>query len=153
RRGDDELKRHVDAAVAKLVRDGTVARTLARYQMPYFPAFAKDGDESPVNEAAASGVIRHPVAQRGLEPQMQRVQTSKNRYGGLERIRSSGTLVVGLDQGNLPFSAAHPEPAGLDYDIARLLAEQLGVSLRVYWAYSAHDSYASKLATKNLCDV
>jgi len=71
----------------------------------------------------------------------------------LERVRSAGALVVGLDQSNLPFSTAHPEPAGLDYEIARLLAEKLGVSLRVYWAYSAHDSYPSKLATKKFCDV
>ena len=60
---------------------------------------------------------------------------------------------MGLDQNNLPFSTAHPAPAGLDYEIAGLLAEQLGVSLRVYWAYSAHDSYPSKLASKQLCDV
>src|SRR5262249_40671147 len=72
RRGDEDLKRQVDAALDKLVRDGTVARTLARYHMPYFPAFAKAGQESPGNGAAAvgqpasEGVIRHPVAQRGL---------------------------------------------------------------------------------------
>src|SRR5262249_6929166 len=70
-----------------------------------------------------------------------------------ERVPSAGTLVVGLDQNNLPFSTAHPEPAGLDYEIARLLAEKLAVSLKVYWAYSSHDSYPSKLATKKLCDV
>ena len=84
---------------------------------------------------------------------MQKIQTSKHPYSGLARVRSAGELVVGLDQNNLPFSTAHPEPAGLDYEIAGLLAEQLGVSLRVYWAYSAHDSYPSKLATKRLCDV
>jgi ABC-type amino acid transport substrate-binding protein len=60
---------------------------------------------------------------------------------------------VGLDQNNLPFSAAHPRPAGLDFELAGLLAEQLSVKLRVYWAYSAHDSYPSKLAAKQLCDV
>jgi ABC-type amino acid transport substrate-binding protein len=81
------------------------------------------------------------------------LQTSKRAYGGLARVRSAGELVVGLDQNNLPFSTAHPKPAGLDYEIAGLLAEQLGVSLRVYWAYSAHDSYPSKLATKKQCDV
>src|SRR5262249_59331477 len=67
--------------------------------------------------------------------------------------RSTGALVVGLDQNNWPFSTAHPSPAGLDYEIAGFLAERLGVSLRVYWAYSSHDSYPSKLATKQLCDV
>jgi ABC-type amino acid transport substrate-binding protein len=145
--GDDQLKSRIDAAVEKLVKDSTVSRSLARYHVPYFPAF----------DAAVRGpeqeIIRHKVADRGLEPQLARVQTSRNPYGGLERIRSAGELVVGLDQNNLPFSAAHPKPAGLDYEIAGLLAEQLGVSLRVYWAYSAHDSYPSKLATKKLCDV
>jgi polar amino acid transport system substrate-binding protein len=68
-------------------------------------------------------------------------------------VRSAGVLVVGLDQRNLPFSTAHPKPAGLDYEIAGLLAKQLGVDLKIYWAYSAHDSYPSKLATRQLCDV
>jgi polar amino acid transport system substrate-binding protein len=61
-------------------------------------------------------------------------------------------LVVGLDQNNLPYSTAHPEPAGFDYEIAGLLAKELGVRLRVYWAYTSHDSYPSKLS-KGLCDV
>lgn len=154
RKGDIELQRRVDAAIETLVQDGTVARTLTRYHMPYFPPFAdKKEGEKQENGASQPGVIRHPVAERGVEAQMQKLQTSRNPYDGLERIRSAGALVVGLDQGNLPFSTAHPEPAGLDYDIARLLAEKLGVSLRVYWAYSTHDSYPSKLATKKLCDV
>lgn len=159
RKGDVELKKRVDAALEKLVKDGTVARTLARYHVPYFPPFddkkedKKDDDKKSGGSGADAGAIRHPVADRGLEPQMQRVQTSKKSYGGLERVRSAGVLVVGLDQRNLPFSTAHPEPAGLDYEIAGLLAKKLGVELRVYWAYSAHDSYPSKLATKKLCDV
>jgi ABC-type amino acid transport substrate-binding protein len=84
---------------------------------------------------------------------MERRQKSKQRYAAIQRIRSGGVLVVGLDHNSLPFSAAHPEPAGLDYDIAGLLAEKLGVSLSVYWAYSSHDSYPSKLATRELCDL
>jgi polar amino acid transport system substrate-binding protein len=144
--GDDELKRRVDAAVEKLVRDGTVARALARYHVAYFPPFAEEG-------AGEEGTIHHKPADRGPEPQLERVQTSKNPYGGLGRVQSAGELVVGLDQNNLPFSAAHPKPAGLDYEIAGLLAKELGLTLRVYWAYSAHDSYPSKLATKKLCDV
>jgi polar amino acid transport system substrate-binding protein len=84
---------------------------------------------------------------------MERRQRSKIRYTGLEKIRSAGVLVVGLDQNNLPFSTAHPEPAGLDYEIAELVAEKLGVALKVYWGYSSHDSYPSKLANKELCDV
>ena len=81
------------------------------------------------------------------------VQTSKHTYSGLARVRSAGELVVGLDQNNLPFSTAHPEPAGFEYEIAGLLAKQLGVKLRVYWAYSSHDSYPSKLSSRGLCDL
>jgi polar amino acid transport system substrate-binding protein len=145
RAGDEELKQHVDAALEKLSKDGFVARALARYHVPYYPPFPEETRETEV--------IHHPVANRGVEPQMQRLQTSKDPYRGLERIRSAGLLVVGLDQRNLPFSTAHPQAEGLDYEIAGLLARKLGVSLKIYWAYSAHDSYPSKLATRKLCDV
>jgi polar amino acid transport system substrate-binding protein len=146
RQGDVELKKHADAALDKLIKNGTVSHILSRYHVPYFPPFSEAKPEE-------VGVIRHKIIDRGREPQLERVQKSKHSYGGLERVRSAGVLVVGLDQNNLPFSTAHPKAAGLDYEIAGLLAEQLGLSLRVYWAYSAHDSYPSKLATKNQCDV
>ena len=141
RSGDDELKQHVDAGLQKLIDEEAVARTVKSYHVPWLPVFN-------VDEA-----IRHGPTDRGREPQMERRQRSKQRYAALARIRSAGALVVGLDHNSLPFSAAHPEPAGLDYDIAQLVAERLGVTLNVYWAYSSHDSYPSKLATKELCDV
>ncbi|MDR3634583.1 MAG: transporter substrate-binding domain-containing protein, partial [Isosphaeraceae bacterium] len=142
RRDDQELKEHVDEALQSLTADGTVAGTLAEFHVPDFAPSVRG--EPPV---------KHPVIDRGREPQLQRVQTSKNPYTALARIRAAGELVVGLDQNNLPFSKAHPEPSGLDLEVARLLAEKLGVSLRVYWAYSTHDSYPSKLTSKQLCDV
>jgi len=153
RKGDAELKRRVDTAIGKLVKDGTVAKMLARYHMPHFAPFEEKKEPENKSGAAESSVIRHPVADRGREPQLQKVQTSRHPYGGLERVRSAGGLIVGLDHHNLPFSTAHPKPAGLDYEIAGLLAEKLGVSLRVFWGYSSHDSYPSKLATKKFCDV
>jgi polar amino acid transport system substrate-binding protein len=156
RQGDDDLKREVDRALEKLINNGTVKRALARYHVPYFAPFPEPpqkGVAHPESSKGVDGVIRHPVADRGPEPQMQYLKTSKNPYGGLERVRSAGALVVGLDQRNPPFSTAHPKPAGFDYEIAGLLAKKLGVELRVYWAYSAHDSYPSKLATRKLCDV
>jgi ABC-type amino acid transport substrate-binding protein len=135
RNGDVELKRRVDEAIGGLLDDGTVARALLRYRMP--------------------GPTRQKAVQRAAarEPDMRRVQTSKRPYDAMARVRSAGELVVGLDQNNLPFSSAHPSPAGLDYEIAGLLAEQLGVSLQVFWAISAHDSYPSKLTSKQLCDA
>jgi ABC-type amino acid transport substrate-binding protein len=148
-RDDDELKHQVDTAIEAMIKDGTVGRALARYHVPYY---------APLGNAAAGagssdiGTIKHGVADRGLEPQMQKIQASKSAYSGLARVRSAGEIVVGLDQNNLPFSAAHPEPAGLDFEIAGLLAKELGVRLRAFWAYSSHDSYPSKL-TRGLCDV
>jgi polar amino acid transport system substrate-binding protein len=135
RNGDVELKRRVDQAIGALLDDGTVARTLLRYHMP--------------------APTRRKEAQRATarETDLRSVQTSKRPYNAMARVRSAGVLVVGLDQNNLPFSSAHPSPAGLDYEIAGLLAERLGVSLRVFWAISAHDSYPSKLTSKQLCDV
>jgi ABC-type amino acid transport substrate-binding protein len=150
RAGNHELKKHVDEALEQLIADGSVARALARYHLPYYPPFPEPTGEG---QGSVDQTIRHPVADRGPEPQMQKVATSRHPYSALERIRSAGELVVGLDQNNLPFSTAHPKSAGLDYEVASLLAEHLGVPLRVYWAYSSHDSYPSKLASKQLCDV
>ena len=150
-RGDDELKRHIDAALDALIKDGTVVPHHGRViTCPIMPRF-RNRPEMPRVMPRQS--IHHGVADRGPEPRMQKIQTSKHGYSGLARIRSAGELVVAMDQNNLPFSSAHPEPAGLDYAIAGLLARQLGVRLRVYWAISAHDSYPSKLSSKGLCDV
>jgi ABC-type amino acid transport substrate-binding protein len=148
--GDDELKRHVDAALETLKRNGTVARVLGRYHVPSYAPFPESARGS---AGSAHEPIRHGVADRGREPEMQTIQRSKHGYTGLGRIRASGELVVGLDPNNLPFSTAHPEPSGLDYEIAGLLAGELGVRLRVYWAYSSHDSYPSKLSARGPCDV
>src|SRR5262249_1877618 len=146
---DDELKRHVDEALETLIKDSTVARVLSRYHIPHQAAVLEPASG---RAAGAPETIKHKVANRGREPQMQRIQASKAGYPGLARVRSAGEIVVGLDQNNLPFSTAHPKPAGLDYEIAELLAKEIGVRLRVYWAYSSHDSYPSKL-TRGLCDV
>jgi polar amino acid transport system substrate-binding protein len=149
-RGDDEFKRHVDSALDALIKDGTVARVLASYHVPYFATFP---DQTGGARGSAVDSIHHGVIDRGPEPQMQKIERSKRGYSGLARVHSAGELVVAMDQNNLPFSSAHPRPAGLDYEIAGLLARQLGVKLRVYWALSTHDSYPSKLASKGLCDV
>jgi ABC-type amino acid transport substrate-binding protein len=150
RMGDTELKRHVDAALETLIVDGTVERTLSRYHVPYYDPFS---DRPRDAQGKSEPPIHHAAAARGPEPLMQKVATSRHPYAGLARVRSAGELVVALDQNNLPFSRAHPKSAGLDYEIADLLAQHLGLRLRVYWAYSAHDSYPSTLTTKQLCDV
>ena len=150
RRGDDELKRHVDQTLEALINDGSVSRIMASYHMPHYPPFPGQEGHS---HGASAATIRRGIVDRDIEPRLQTIQKSKHGYSGLAKIRSAGEIVIALDQNNLPFSTAHPEPAGLDYEIAGLLAEQLGVRLRVYWAISAHDSYPSKLSPKALCDA
>jgi ABC-type amino acid transport substrate-binding protein len=150
RHGDDELKRHIDKVLDALIKDGSASRILADYHVPFYPPFPEPSRRA---DRAAGQPVHHGLVDRGPEPRLQKIQTSKHGYSGLARIRSAGELVVAMDQNNLPFSTAHPEPAGLDYAIAGLLAERLGVRLRVYWAIAAHDSYPSKLSSKSLCDV
>jgi polar amino acid transport system substrate-binding protein len=161
RRGDTELKTHVDAAVKRLIEKGVVSEILSKYHTPYFPAFREANHattkpsakgQAPLGQQQTAPTTHHQL-DRGLEPKMDRRQHSRKQYGGLAKIRSRGTLVVALDQHNLPFSTAHPKPSGLDYEIAQQLASALGVSLEVYWAYSSHDSYPGKLASKKSCDV
>jgi hypothetical protein len=51
--------------------------------------------------------------------------------GEIERIQAKGELVVSLNKGYPPFSMLiDGQPAGLDVDLARLLAEYLGVKVR-----------------------
>ena len=51
--------------------------------------------------------------------------------GEIERIQAKGELVVSLNKGYPPFSMLiDSQPAGLDVDLARLLAEYLGVKVR-----------------------
>lgn len=151
RGGDGQLKRHVDRALGELIQSGLISRTLARYHVPHFRPMEEDQSATEVKSTKTSR--SYPPVKRGLEPKMATRRRSRNPYGSLKRVQAAGLLVVGLDQNNLPFSAAHPQPQGIDYEIAGILAEALGVSLKVYWAYSSHDSYPSKLARKRFCDV
>ena len=150
RAGNDELKRQVDAALEALIADGTVARALARYHVPHddvVPEPARDG------QGSTEPAIHHGVADRGLEPECsgsRRPSIPTPDWPGFARPASwwwAWTRTTCRSPRRIPV------PGGLDYEIAGLLAEQLGVPLRVYWAYSSHDSYPSKLATKRLCDV
>lgn len=59
------------------------------------------------------------------------VWTSSLYAGEIDRIQSKGELVVSLNKGYPPFSMMiDGQPEGLDVDLARLLAEYLGVSVR-----------------------
>lgn len=53
--------------------------------------------------------------------------------GSLLRIQERGRLKVCAEKYALPFSSENPETPGMDGEIARALAEALGVSLELVW--------------------
>ncbi len=62
--------------------------------------------------------------------------------GEIERIQAKGELVVSLNKGYPPFSMLiDGQPAGLDVDLARLLADYLGVKVR----FIRPDSYDQQI--------
>ena len=69
-RGDDELKRHVDAALDALIKDGTVARIMAGYHVPYYRPVSGAGPA--MSRRCSAQPIHHGVADRGPEPRMQK---------------------------------------------------------------------------------
>ena len=95
RRGDDELKRHVDECIEKLIDEGAVSQALSSYHVPYFPVFdvvdkadPDEDDEYATDDSGSvsaddDGIIRHQPTDRGPEPQMQRRQRSKQRLSGM----------------------------------------------------------------------
>ena len=76
---------------------------------------------------------------------MQKIQTSKHAYSGLAAFAQPVSWSWAWIRTTFPFRPLTPSQPGFDYEIAGLLAKELGVRLRVYWAYSSHDSYPSKL--------
>ena len=73
-REDDELKRHVDEALDALIADGTVARVLARYHVPYyapFPELARDAQGNADASDPARGRGPWPRASDAEDPDVQ----------------------------------------------------------------------------------
>jgi len=134
RKGDAELKRRLDTAIEKLVKDGTVAKALARYHMPHWAPFAdekkKERRRAALGNLMSSATRSLTVARnRGWR----RCKPPATPTAGLERVRSAGALVVGLGQKQPPLLDGSPQTGrALDYEIAGLLAAKLGVSLRVF---------------------
>lgn len=72
-------------------------------------------------------------------------------YNALERVKERGSLILGVDINNLPYSITEEQPPGFDFEIAKKLAARLGVEFKPFWVGSMHGSYGSRLARKQ-CD-
>ena len=55
------------------------------------------------------------------------------RYDTWQRIQEKGEIVVSMDPANLPYSSAKQDRPGFDVEVARALAEALGIKLRIDW--------------------
>lgn len=75
--------------------------------------------------------------------------------GSLLRIKERGRLKVCAEKYALPFSSENPDTPGIDVEIARALAEALGVRLELVWldtgSRGGHTALRRKILTKG-CD-
>ncbi len=69
----------------------------------------------------------------------------------LERVQKKGVLTICADPRNLPYSSSDPETPGLDVEVAQLLAEELGVSLKFHWIDTVRESLLADLL-RHHCD-
>ncbi len=73
------------------------------------------------------------------------------QYTTLDQVRQRSALLLALDPNDPPFSSIDGNPPGIDIEIARKIAEHLGVELKPFWAHTQHFSFGSKLM-KKYCD-
>src|SRR5262249_47609393 len=100
------------------------------------------------NDASLLVDINRALAQLGEAGELQRIYAAhgvpfRNPYVGASReplppdtwrrIRQRGELIVSMDPANLPYSSAKAEPAGIDVELARAVAQKLGLRLRIEW--------------------
>ncbi len=105
-------------------------------------------------QLAESGELRKIYADSGVPfrppftastPQ----QASPNTW---QRIRERGELVVSMDPANLPYSSAKDDRPGFDVELARALAQQLHVKLRIDWLDIQHETAVGQLLQRQ-CDL
>ena len=68
------------------------------------------------------------------------------------RIRERGELVVSMDPANLPYSGAREDRPGFEVELARALARQLDVRLRIEWLDVQHQTAVGELL-EHACDL
>ena len=119
---DAQLLVEINRALARLAESGEVRKIYAELGVPYQAPFTAAG--RPANPA----------------PETWR------------RVRERGELVVSMDPANLPYSAAKEDRPGFDVELARALADRLGVRLRLDWL-DVHRETAVGELIQGRCDL
>lgn len=73
----------------------------------------------------------HAVGGAKAKPDADTAETKSTP--AVDRVKAKGELVMCADPYNMPYSESTPKPNGLDVDIAREIASELGVKLGHYW--------------------
>lgn len=73
--------------------------------------------------------------------------------GTLAEVKKQGVLTVCVDPDNLPFSSSNPETPGFDVEIAKAIAQGLGVRVQYYWIETFHGDRAIRRSLfRGKCD-
>jgi len=73
--------------------------------------------------------------------------------GILAEVKKRGVLTVCVDPDNLPFSSSNPETPGFDVEIAKAIAQGLGVRVQYYWIETFHGDRAIRRSLfRGKCD-
>ena len=78
--------------------------------------------------------------------------TPKRSSGKWQRIRQRGFFTVSVDPDNAPYSIRQEADPGIDVELARAVAKQLGLSARIHWINVRRETSLGKLLDGD-CDV
>ncbi len=93
-------------------------------------------------QLAESGELRKIYADSGVpfHPRFEASSRQQSSPDTWHRIQERGELVVSFDPANLPYSSAKEDRPGFDLELARALAQQLHVKLRIEWLDIHHET-------------
>ena len=105
-------------------------------------------------QLAESGELRAIYAEHGIPLRMPFAGLPSRREtpDAWSRILERGEVVVSMDPSNLPYTSAKEEQPGLDLELARSLAQRLGLRLRIEWLDVRRETPVGELLQRR-CDL
>ena len=105
-------------------------------------------------ELSTKRQIRKVYADHGVTFRPPFTNTSKRAvsHDSWERIQQRGEIVFGMDPANWPYSSATEELPGIDVELARALAQELGLKLRLNWIDVQRETATGQLLERE-CDL
>ncbi len=98
-------------------------------------------------------ILTSAYAVGGAKPKPDAETAGTKSTPAVDRVKARGELVMCADPYNMPYSESTPEPNGLDVDIAREIASELGVKLGHYWWRQTSGRRSVRQLSEQKCDV